>query len=79
MHKFAAYITKLKILLVPSSRNRFITLITIEFFPESGVKYQVELTHKKTEYLQDLPYYKKVLTPKTFNGTRVTFTQILDL
>ena len=79
LHKFAAYITKLMILLVPSSRNIFITFITIDNFPESGVKYQVERTHNKVEYLQDLRYHKKVLAPKIFNGTRVPFTQILDL
>ena len=53
--------------------------MTMEKISESGVKYQVERTHKKVEYLQDLTYHKKVLAPKISNGTRVPFTQILDL
>ena len=64
LHKFAGYVTKLWVQLVPSSSNRFITFINIENFPASGVKHQVEHTHKCLSIFRIFHITKRSWHPK---------------
>ena len=48
---------------VSSFHNIFITFIIRNRFASIREKYQVDRTHQNLEYLQDIPYHRRVLVP----------------